>query len=114
MRPAIQIIVQPAGRDCFRATVGERLLAGVVTPGSCFRGLDRAGSSVRPQPKVSSPECSFAQTNRITLPKPYRVNYSFGHYFAYHLGLVGVPQLFASSLQYSGHHRNCLGSERPK
>jgi hypothetical protein len=27
MRPAIQIIVQPAGRDCFRATVGDRVLA---------------------------------------------------------------------------------------
>jgi hypothetical protein len=39
---------------------------------------------------VSSPECSFAQANWITLPKPYCVNNSLGHYFAYHLGLVGV------------------------
>jgi hypothetical protein len=27
MRPAIQIIVHPAGRDCFRAMLGDRVLA---------------------------------------------------------------------------------------
>jgi hypothetical protein len=27
MRPAIQIIVHPAGRDCYRAMLGDRVLA---------------------------------------------------------------------------------------
>jgi hypothetical protein len=27
MRPPIQIIVHPAGRDCFRAMLGDRVLA---------------------------------------------------------------------------------------
>ncbi len=40
---------------------------------------------------VSSPECNFAQANRITLPKPYCVNNSLAPYFAYYLRLVGVP-----------------------
>jgi hypothetical protein len=41
-------------------------------------------------PMVSSSECSFAQAKWITLPKPYRVNNSLGHYFPYDLRLAGV------------------------
>jgi hypothetical protein len=48
---------------------------------------------------VSSPECSFAQANRITLPKPYCENNSLGHYYLTHTATSGLSEAFGLTPQ---------------
>jgi hypothetical protein len=68
------------------------------------------------EPLVSSAsrrcEGSFQQASRIALTKSGRCNNSSGDDFARHLGLIGVAQLFAGSIEGFAHRCNRLSVER--